>query len=219
MDGSKHPTMHGRVALFKNFWARPADYGGCSTLFQQTSFPNSWYFLVCLYTVARQQSFLSNTPHSPNIFLLVLSNKCRVLECAYPRVLKCRILRGHKRPTWGSGSPFFNSCQWELKIQTLMGVCRAAQDLLRIITVNWEVDGEKNHRNFWEWEAFPGEEKAIKLFLKEHARNWTKSEVISIDCGLFPGLSHAKPMEDPLCMTSWPKQGDDHGPSMYCLVT
>lgn len=143
MDGSKHPTMHGRVALFKNFWARLADYGGCRTLFQQTSFPNSWYFLVCLYTVARQQSFLSNTPHSPNIFLLVLSNKCRVLECAYPRVLKCRILCGHKRPTWGSGSPFFNSCQWELKIQTLMEVCRAVQDLLRIITENWEVDGEK----------------------------------------------------------------------------
>lgn len=29
---------------------------------------------------------------------------------------------------------FVISCQWELKIQALMGVCRAAQDLLRIIT-------------------------------------------------------------------------------------
>lgn len=108
MDGPKHPTMHRRVALFKNLWAHPANHGGCRTLSHQTRFPNSWYFLVCLHTVTRQSSFLSSTPHSPTIFLLVLSNKCRVFECAYPRVLKCRILHGHKRPTWGSGSTFYH---------------------------------------------------------------------------------------------------------------
>lgn len=46
-----------------------ANYGGCRTLFQQTSFPNSWHFFVCLHTAKWQQSFLSSTPFS-NHFLI-----------------------------------------------------------------------------------------------------------------------------------------------------